>query len=73
MNTPPHLIPRTSYLDRLQRLRQTHFIKVIMGPRRSGKSTLLHLHREALRREGVPENHIISFNLDDIADEQAKT
>lgn len=73
MNTPPHLIPRTSYLDRLQRLRQTHFIKVIMGPRRSGKSTLLHLHREALRREGVPENHIISFNLDDIADEQAKS
>ncbi len=60
-------IPRPHYLEKLQALREKHIIKVIMGPRRSGKSTLMALYQEALRDDGVDDAHIIALNLDDEA------
>ena len=36
-----------------------------MGPRRSGKSVLLELFQNELRKEGVDDEHLIAFNLED--------
>lgn len=59
------MIERKEYLDALRRWRDKHVIKVITGIRRCGKSTLMELFQEELRRDGVPEERIIAINLED--------
>lgn len=59
------MIERKEYLDALRRWRDKHVIKVITGIRRCGKSTLMELFQEELRRDGVPEGRIIAINLED--------
>ena len=59
------MIERKEYLDALRRWRDKHVIKVITGIRRCGKSTLMELFQEELRREGVPDDRIIAVNLED--------
>ena len=58
-------IERTEYLNRLIALREKQLIKVITGVRRCGKSTLLEIYQDYLRREGVSEEQIIAINLED--------
>lgn len=58
------IIPRPRYLDKLLSWRGTSLIKVIMGPRRSGKSYLMKMLRDHLRAEGVSEEQLITFELD---------
>ena len=58
-------IERTEYLNRLIAFREKQLIKVITGVRRCGKSTLLEIYQDYLRREGVSEEQIISINLED--------
>ena len=59
-------IKRDLYLQQLIDARKNGFIKVVTGPRRSGKSflltTLFHNH---LLSEGVEESHIIEVALED--------
>jgi hypothetical protein len=43
-----------------------NLIKVITGVRRCGKSFLLQLYRNALLGRGIPEDHIIYLNLEDL-------
>ena len=57
--------PRSTYIDRLARLRDTDLIKVITGVRRSGKSTLLLLYAAHLQEQGVPAEQIIKIDFDD--------
>ena len=59
--------PREHYLDMIRRSRDTPFIKVVTGIRRSGKSTLMDAFRSELIESGVPEGNIvyINFELDD--------
>ena len=45
-------------------------IKVVSGIRRSGKSTLFEIYKNALRAEGVPDDRMISVNFEDIAFEE---
>lgn len=59
------MIERKEYLDALRRWRDKQVIKVITGIRRCGKSTLMELFQEELRRDGVPEERIIAINLED--------
>ncbi len=59
------MIERKAYLDALRRWRDKQVIKVITGIRRCGKSTLMELFREELRREGIPDSRIIAVNLED--------
>lgn len=59
------MIERKAYLDALRRWRDKQVIKVITGIRRCGKSTLMELFQEELRRDGVPEERIIAINLED--------
>ena len=61
-------IKREIYLNKLIARRNNGEVKVITGPRRSGKSWLLsHVYYDYLLEQGVPANHIIvlSFDQDD--------
>ncbi|MCL2632208.1 MAG: ATP-binding protein [Coriobacteriia bacterium] len=58
------MIPRNDYLNTLKRFRDKDLIKVITGIRRCGKSTMLEMFQDYLRQEGVPDNQIVSINLE---------
>ncbi len=64
------IIERKEYLDFLMRHRGKPVIKVVSGIRRSGKSTLFEIYKNALRAEGVPDGRMISVNFEDIAFEE---
>ena len=61
-------IRREDGLASLRRWRDRPVIKVVTGVRRCGKSTLLELFRDDLRADGVPEDRIVSLNLERLAD-----
>lgn len=58
-------LPRTEYLNQLLKFLDKKLIKVISGVRRCGKSTLLQLLQEHLRRSGVTEEQIVAVNFED--------
>lgn len=58
-------IERKEYLNKLLALKDKQVIKVITGVRRCGKSTLMEMYQDHLRRQGVSEDRIISVNLED--------
>lgn len=51
-------------MNRLIQAKDTEFIKVITGVRRSGKSTLLVMFKEYLLKNGVDEKNIIHINFE---------
>lgn len=53
------------YLEYLRKLKDQNLIKVIIGIRRSGKSTLLDLFRDELKLQGVKDKQIQSYNFED--------
>lgn len=59
------MIQRTEYLDILKNLKDKNLIKVLVGVRRCGKSTIMHLFREYLKTEGVSENQTVFLNFED--------
>lgn len=59
------MIPRNDYLDSLISLKDKQLIKVVTGIRRCGKSTLFELYQEHLLQNGVAQEQIIAFNLED--------
>lgn len=65
------IIERDSYLERLSKSRGNGLIKIICGIRRCGKSFLLfRIFRKFLLEDGIPESHIISLQLDDLANSE---
>lgn len=61
-------ITRDSYLEQLKKSLDNGMIKIITGPRRSGKSFLLfHIFKDYLLSTGVKNDHIIELSLDDEA------
>lgn len=58
------MFQRPEYLNQLIKFKDTDFIKVITGVRRSGKSVLLRLFRDHLIQEQVPDDHIIYMNFE---------
>jgi predicted AAA+ superfamily ATPase len=58
------MIDRPTYMKTLQEFRDKKVIKIVTGIRRCGKSTLLLMFAEYLRRSGVPENRIIHMNFE---------
>ena len=62
------IIQRPGYLAELDRHRVVPgLIKIITGVRRCGKSTLLRMYQEKLRREGINESQILAINMEDMA------
>ncbi|MGM9868858.1 MAG: ATP-binding protein [Sodaliphilus sp.] len=60
------IIQRPIYLKKLISSRHNGMIKIITGVRRCGKSYLLNnIYASWLKEQGVPDNHIISINLED--------
>lgn len=59
-------IPRPQYIDWLQRWKDKDVIKVVTGPRRCGKSTMLNMFRDNLAANGVPAGNIIAINLESL-------
>ncbi len=59
-------IPRDRYLDRLIAFKDKRIIKVIIGIRRCGKSTLLEIFQQYLLSIGVNRNQITAINFEDM-------
>lgn len=59
------MIARNEYLNDLLRFRDKQLIKVVTGIRRCGKSTLFELYQEYLLQDGVEQEQIIAYNLED--------
>ena len=58
------MIIREKYLNRMITTKDTEFIKVITGVRRSGKSTLMLMFKEYLLNNGINEENIIHINFE---------
>ena len=67
------MFERPIYLEKLIKFRDTDFIKVITGVRRSGKSVLLMLYKEHLIASGVPAERIIYMNFESIEYQSIKS
>lgn len=58
-------IERTEYLNKLIAFRDKKIMKIVVGVRRCGKSTLLQIYQDYLRDQGVTEEQIVTVNLED--------
>ena len=58
------MIIREKYLNKMIMLKDTGFIKVITGLRRSGKSTLMLMYKDYLLNNQVKEDNIIYINFE---------
>lgn len=59
------MIKRQSYIEQLRTLKDIQLIKVVIGIRRCGKSTLFELFRKELLTSGVSEKCVQHYNLED--------
>ncbi len=58
------MIQRERYINKLIQYKDSDFVKVITGVRRSGKSSLLTLFKDYLIDQGVDEHQIIEINYE---------
>lgn len=66
------IISRDIYTEKLSRLVENEQIKVITGVRRCGKSFLLDLVSDSLKKEGVTEDHIIKISMEDLVNKKLR-
>lgn len=59
------MFKREFYLNQIVKFKDTDFIKVLTGVRRSGKSVLMMLYKEYLEKNGVSNDNIIYMNFED--------
>lgn len=59
-------LKRETYLEQIRPYYESDIIKVITGVRRAGKSILLDTIKEELIEQGVPQDHIIYINFEDL-------
>ncbi|MDD2971274.1 MAG: ATP-binding protein [Lachnospiraceae bacterium] len=58
------MIKRSIYIDKIMKYTDTPFVKVLTGVRRCGKSTIMKMIQEELKRKGIHEKQILSYNFD---------
>ena len=58
------VIYRPQYMSKIMSYVDTPFVKVLAGVRRCGKSTILKMIAEELRKRGVPDERILLYNFD---------
>ncbi|AUD64936.1 hypothetical protein BK011_04305 [Tenericutes bacterium MZ-XQ] len=59
------MIKRELYLDQIRPFMETDLVKVIVGIRRSGKSTLMKQIIDELQNQGIQQEQIIYLNFED--------
>ncbi|MFA7573252.1 MAG: ATP-binding protein [Lutispora sp.] len=67
------MIPRPMYIEKIIAYADTPFVKILSGVRRCGKSTILKMIVEELKKRGVPEERILHYNFDSMQHEEIKT
>ena len=67
------MILRPLYIEKIIAYADTPFIKILVGVRRCGKSTILRMVAEELCKRGVSEESIIVYNFDSLQHEEIKT
>ena len=67
------MIQRPKYIEKIIPYIDTPFVKVLSGVRRSGKSTILRMIIEVLKKRGVSAEQIISYNFDSMQHEEIKS
>lgn len=67
------MIERPIYTKRILAYRDTPFVKILTGVRRSGKSTILKMIGEELKKNGVPEEALAQYNFDFLEYDHLKT
>lgn len=60
------LIQRTEYLNKLIAFKDKQLIKIVTGIRRCGKSTLLAIYQDWLKKQGVCDEQVIAINFEDM-------
>jgi len=58
------MIYRPMYVDRIMAYVDTPFVKILTGVRRCGKSTILKMIIEELKKRGVADDRIVSYRFD---------
>ena len=58
------MIFRENYVNKIMAFTDTPFVKVITGVRRSGKSTIMQMIMDELKKKGIPEDRIINMRFD---------
>lgn len=66
------MIPRDRYMQQIRDFMDKPVVKVLTGVRRSGKSALLLLTIEGLRKCGIPDENIIHINFESLKYEPLK-
>lgn len=67
------MIPRPMYVEKIMAYVDTPFVKILSGVRRCGKSTILKMIVEELKKRGVPDERILHYNFDSMQYEEIKT
>ena len=63
-------VKRDEYVSWIDQFREKPVIKVLTGMRRVGKSTILKMYAEKLRREGVLARQIVLLNFEEMENER---
>ena len=58
------MINRPIYVDKIMAFVNSPFVKILTGIRRCGKSTILKMIIEELKKRGVQDEHIVSYRFD---------
>lgn len=58
------MLIRKSYVDQIMPFIDMPLVKILTGVRRCGKSTIMLMLMDELKKKGIPENCIVRFNFD---------
>ena len=67
------MIIRPRYIEKIMPYIDTPFVKVLAGVRRCGKSTILKMIMEELKKRGILSEHILAYSFDSMQHEDIKT
>ena len=67
------MINRPIYVDKIMAYAHTPFVKILTGIRRCGKSTILRMLMEEMKKRGVCDDQILHYSFDSLEYEDIKT
>ena len=67
------MINRPIYIDKIMANVNTPFVKILTGIRRCGKSTILRMLMEEIKKRGVRDDQILHYSFDSLEYEDIKT